>query len=634
MSLLAVSASLAPITASAQRAAENVVRSADDAFGASVGDETIGLYSNNNVRGFSPEGAGNIRIEGLFIDSQASLSDRVISGSRIRSGLAAQGYLLPAPTGVVDFSLRRVGEKPVQSFIASATAFGGYDVAADLQMRAFDGLIEAAGGANYFRSVGGNGSRDISWNAGGVVHIAPSDRLKMSVFGDFRRNVSDQRWVNYFPGGSFLPPRIQDREQNVGQPWVEVPGRDTNIGLIAEYTPSIAEFQIGVFRSAVANENQAGQFFTDVQPDGSANFQAFLGPPLKIASLSMEARASRAFIENNRRHQVTLNMRARDRDFTFGGTTDFDFGTVFVEDFASFPEPAIPDAPQAKEDVQQITFGLAYQLQWASVGELNLGVQKTDYSRTDATPSEPLLESNADPILYNATAAIDITDTLIAYGGVVRGFEEGPGAPTIAVNRNEAPPAIETDQADAGLRWRIGKMTAVAGVFQIEKPFFALDANQFFGQAGVVQNRGVELSLAGPLFPSLQVVAGAAFFDPSLSGDPVDAGALSDAPIAFVDRNISVNMDYRPEWAPGWSADLGLFHQGEGNADNIGVLKTDPRTIVDFGMRKQFTYRGADLVVRARVENVFNTFGWDAFEGGQFFFQSPRSFSISLRADV
>ncbi len=53
--------------AAAQRTAENAVTSADDAFGTSVGNETIGLYGIGEVRGFSPGAAGNIRIDGLYL---------------------------------------------------------------------------------------------------------------------------------------------------------------------------------------------------------------------------------------------------------------------------------------------------------------------------------------------------------------------------------------------------------------------------------------------------------------------------------------------------------------------------------------------------------------------------------------
>ena len=62
----------------AQHAADNPVTAADDAFGLTLGLESIGMYSPGQVRGFSPRTAGNLRIEGLYFDQQGSLSNRVI----------------------------------------------------------------------------------------------------------------------------------------------------------------------------------------------------------------------------------------------------------------------------------------------------------------------------------------------------------------------------------------------------------------------------------------------------------------------------------------------------------------------------------------------------------------------------
>ena len=47
-------------TQSVGRADDNAVTAAEDAFGSSIGNESIGLYSPNQVRGFSPVVAGNV----------------------------------------------------------------------------------------------------------------------------------------------------------------------------------------------------------------------------------------------------------------------------------------------------------------------------------------------------------------------------------------------------------------------------------------------------------------------------------------------------------------------------------------------------------------------------------------------
>jgi len=93
--------------ATAQRVDENPVTAADDAFGTTVGSQTIGLYDADNVRGFSPRDAGNLRIEGLYFDQETFAADScLVSAQSIKVGLAAQSFNFPAPTGIANFSVR------------------------------------------------------------------------------------------------------------------------------------------------------------------------------------------------------------------------------------------------------------------------------------------------------------------------------------------------------------------------------------------------------------------------------------------------------------------------------------------------------------------------------------------------
>ena len=99
-----VSFALIP-AAHAQRADENAVTSAEDAFGTRVGNENVGLYDTRNARGFDPQQAGNIRVEGLYFDQQAMFGNRLQRSQSMRIGLSAQSYPFPAPTGIADTAL-------------------------------------------------------------------------------------------------------------------------------------------------------------------------------------------------------------------------------------------------------------------------------------------------------------------------------------------------------------------------------------------------------------------------------------------------------------------------------------------------------------------------------------------------
>ncbi|WOJ92323.1 TonB-dependent receptor [Congregibacter variabilis] len=619
--------------ACAQRAAENVVRSVSDAFGASVGNEQIGLYSISNVRGFSPTAAGNVRVEGLFIDrATRDFSNRLIDGSTIRAGLAAQGYPLPAPTGIVDFSLRRVADEPTHSVIVERSAYGGALVATDLQVRIRDGL-EAAFGVGYEAREVGDGTNDKSVSAGGNIRYAPSDIAELTVFADYIEELGNQFSQRYFTDGPWLPPRVTTRKF-VGQPWVEFKGPRYNAGLLANYRPGNWDYRLGVFRSSRERDIQSAQLYLEVQPDGSARRQSALGPPTTLESDSLEARATRYILEGNRQHSLTVNLRALQRYRDYGGTVGIDLGPGNIDEPVFYDKPEVEFGELTRESVEQFTLGLSYDLQWENIGQLNLGVQQADYTRNVQSPDGQTVSVEENPLLYNVTANARLGERLVAYGGIVRGFEESPVAPSSATNQNEAPPAAQTQQIDAGLRLAAGKLTAVAGVFEIEKPFFGLDENRFFGEQGMQVNRGVELSLAGPVTDALQLVVGTVLYDIGLSGDAVDAGRLADSPVGAITRSTTVNLDYRPAWAPGWSFDLGLTSRGEQNGDAQGLVKIEPRTLLDLGLRRQFSLASNDVVIRGRLTNVFDEFGWDASSTNDLRYVAPRAFSLSLRMDI
>ena len=149
-----------PEKAWAQRTGENPVASAQDAFGTSVGNERVGLYSPFGARGFSPIQAGNVRIEGLYFDLQAELPDRLIAGSDVRVGLTAQSYPFAAPTGIADYSLRKAGDEAVLSTFVGYGPFGGGRVELDGQLPVSSTLSIAAGvGANHEESYFGGDRR-------------------------------------------------------------------------------------------------------------------------------------------------------------------------------------------------------------------------------------------------------------------------------------------------------------------------------------------------------------------------------------------------------------------------------------------------------------------------------------------
>ena len=119
-------------TAGAQHASDNPITAADDAYGLTLGLESVGMYNRGLVRGFNPDAAGNIRIDGLYFDQQGRLSNRVVEGSTIRVGVTEIGYAFPAPTGIVDYDLRHTrGDAASATVIASVGPYEARGISVD-----------------------------------------------------------------------------------------------------------------------------------------------------------------------------------------------------------------------------------------------------------------------------------------------------------------------------------------------------------------------------------------------------------------------------------------------------------------------------------------------------------------------
>src|SRR5712675_1499723 len=127
--IFAIAALASASLAQAQRADENAVTAASDAFGTVVGNQTIGLYSPTNARGFNPTQAQNVRIQGLYFDQQTSSVDPYLfKGTDMRVGISAQGYAFPSPSGIADLTLRTPTDAAAASIVLDRGPVSEYSV--------------------------------------------------------------------------------------------------------------------------------------------------------------------------------------------------------------------------------------------------------------------------------------------------------------------------------------------------------------------------------------------------------------------------------------------------------------------------------------------------------------------------
>lgn len=618
--------------ASAQRVDENAVADAEDAFGSNIGGESLGIYSPADVRGFSPTDAGNVRIEGLYIDRQTELTSRLVAGNRIRIGLSSLGYAFPAPSGIADYRLRAAEDEAVLSIAGKTDSFGGWLVEADALLPLDGRRLDLAAGAGIYRNhYAFRNSNDVLSTS---VSLAwrPNRKTEIKPFWS-RVGVDDEETYPIVIGdGRTLPARMT-RRRFLGQHWADYEVERATYGGLGR--TSIGGFTLrgGVFRSAnITTEGYT--ILLDAAPPGTPAARTAIANPLRSnGSTSGEVNLSRQFSIGRSRHELLFAVRARRQGRFYGGSAREDLGPAPFDEALAVSRPAFAFSERTEDRVRQWTAGIAYQGLIEGLGQLNLGLQRSDYRKNVTTPAGALPESRARPWLFNIAAAVEITPRLSAYGGMTRGLEESDVAPETALNRDEAPPAIRTRQIDAGLRWRLGPMTLIAGGFDIEKPYYGLDRGNVFRRLGNVTHRGLEASLSASPAEGLTLVAGGVLLDARLSGEEVAAGTIGRRPIGTPSRTLIANADWRVPALPALSFDLAIEHAGSRYADAANEVRVPARTTVDAGARYRFQM-SAPAVLRLQATNLFNTYGWEVEGNNAFTYIQSRQLLARLAIDL
>lgn len=614
------------------RSEENVITQASDAFGTSVGDESIGLYSGGNVRGFSAFAAQNVRIEGLYFDNQGPLSDAVRAGSTIQVGISALGYPFPAPTGIVDFSLRRSAQKPVVSARAGFGDFFAPFATVDAALP-LTGNLDLNIGAGVEEFIYADAANFWFVRYGGVARWRPAEGVELTGFFSRYDYFDEESTPVIFTAGTFLPKRIA-RNRFFGQKWADWAGHSQNFGGMAKVTRGPWRIGLGLFSSRFTIDTFGANFFANTQEDGSAERQVLLGQDQVTQSYSGELLIERDFAEGPRRHRLLASARFRRVDDDLGGFAFRSLGAGMIGVADAAVEPDVTFGALTRDEIRQEAGALGYAMQWQGLGEINMGVQKTRYRKQVRAPGLAPTATEDSPILWNASAAITAIENVAIYAATTRGLEESGTAPAFAANANLTLPALRTRQVEAGVRWTLAKdVKLIAGLFDVRRPYFELDTDNVFRVLGDVKHQGAEISLTAKPLPGLNLVAGAVLMRPRVTGAAVEQGRLGEKPLGRVGTTLDLRIDYQPPAFDAVSVDLGINYTGDRAARIDNSLFIPERAIIDLGTRYRFKLGRTPAVLRAQIANLTSVFGWNVTGGGGFQYIPSRRFNMSLSAD-
>ncbi|MBS0379144.1 MAG: TonB-dependent receptor [Proteobacteria bacterium] len=594
----------------AERADENAVTAANDAFGTSTGYQSIGLYSLNDARGFDPQAAGNLRIEGLYFDLPSSyLSPCFVSSVTLRVGIAAQSYDFPAPTGIVDVTLFSPDGTTAASAVANAGSWNDTGLLAE-------GRTAISGDLDASACVVGNHdfSPDLAYRAGNVsaatfLRWRPAKAFELRPFVSIVSGVQRRIIPVAYTDGTSAPPAFVSRDLGA-QDYTRIGWKNTIYGALANYTLSAHwTLAAGLFHALEEDPYNFNEEYLSLQPNRTADHVLDVVPPLNSVSTSGELRLQGRYGAGAHRHTLEVVLRGRSSQREFGGDALVDYGTRSIDvPLVTQPRAFATTAPST-DVTRQLDAGLLYEERWSGVGSLGFGVLRSHYRRTLEAPGSPDESGRATPWLPNAHFTLEPGAEVTLYGSYVQGLEDSALAPLTAVNRGEPPPATRSRQTDFGLRYapREG-LSVLLGGFEIQKPYFNLDDAGTYADLGTIKEEGVEssLSLGGGGFT---LVAGAVWLHPQVTRALAEPGATGSVPIGPVPFTVNLNLDCAPPaWRP-FAASLQLTRLSSRVATSDDAIHLPALTTLAAGVRYQTHLAGTALTVRLDLDNLTDARG-------------------------
>jgi iron complex outermembrane receptor protein len=599
------------------------------------------MYSPGQIRGFSPNAAGNLRIEGLYFDQQGPLSNRVVEGSTIRVGITEIGYDFPAPTGIVDYALRRAGDGTLSAtIIASAGPYQGRGVSIDAQVPLAGKELQLPIGLSY--QIGTNtpygtypGYTSTVTSAALSPQWSPNDRLKVRVFADWQQTRGAETFPLYFTAGPFLPPSIP--RVFLGQDWAQ--GREVtqNAGLLVTWILSRQwSLSAGIFHSSAQNPSSFADLYTQIEPSGLADHVVIGYPNQSVSSLSGETRLTGRFSVGGWNQEFTILARGRDSLARHGGGDEVDEGSVPIGVDRQVSEPDFAFSVRTSDRTEQWLLGAAYRADWHGLLEVQMGLQEDDYRKAVVVPGAPEAEVADHPLRIYGNSALVINRHFALYGGYTQGLEDSGIAPSVASNGGAVLPASRTWQADTGVRYTVTpQLKIIAGVFELEKPYFNLDTSGIDRKLGLQQARGAELSVAGQPFANVNVNAGVQTGRVRILGSDLSTDGVGPVAVGQPRLQYSANVNYRIPQLPSLSLDLSALHFGSAPATVDNALYSPAVTELNVGARLKFAILGKNSSLRLQFQNLLNSYRWtNVYTPGLFEWAGPRTTFAYVTTDL
>lgn len=199
-------------------------------------------------------------------------------------------------------------------------------------------------------------------------------------------------------------------------------------------------------------------------------------------------------------------------------------------------------------------------------------------------------------------------------------------------NQGEALAPYKSKQNEVGVKVDFGTITAIASLFEIERPNLETDpVSNRRDYIGEQRNRGIELAAYGAITSQLRMMASAMFSQAKVSSV---SNALIDGKdaVGVPDRTFNLGLDWDSSWIAGLSFNGRAIHTSSAYYNGANTLSVPSWTRFDLGARYVTTAGTQPMVLRANLENVFDRDYW--LQSGTFLtIAAPRTLVLSATFD-
>jgi iron complex outermembrane receptor protein len=586
----------------------------------------LNLFSNYRLDGGLP-------VTGV-ITNPTENKDRV----ETLKGANALMFGIASPAGIINFIPKRAGAKDITSFGVAGNGFGQYGFSTDIGRRfgAHQQLGVRIGASavhleNGVRDLGGEGNF-----ASVGVDLRVSPRLTLQ--GDFEhyeRHVPEQAGISLLPAANGVVPitPVPNPRNLLSGAWDMYTPRTTNLQLRADYALT------SDWKVLVQGGQSESHRHRETVRIGNYNIGTGANGIVTVQPITHDYRNTfyRAELLGHFNtwgigHDLTLGVSSSER-----WAHAYDVQNVTLPQRQNIFNPIALNAPVytrpgANNPVQDSTDSGVYFYDTISVTKqlkLLAGMRFVkDEEVNGSVSSTSRVRSPAAGVLY------DIRPTTTLYASYMQGLEAGATSPFNAANPNVILGPTVSRQKEIGIRDTSFKgLSLNAAYFDVTRANAATDpVTNIFGYYGDIQYRGIEATAAWDINRHWRLTGAVLRLD-AKQKSPVQPAFNGKVPENTPNWNANLNVQYRPDFAPGLTLRAGLKTISRRAVNNADQGWIPGYTLWELGANYATKVAGHRTTFGVAIDNVGNKRYWNSVQTGTYGIGMDRTIKVNAKID-